>query len=178
MGKQTTAEIVRVIRTTGERDAEPNRRGNEVYRLCCNTGRYIVDFAPDFADEGWQQFDTDQDAAYFGVWVNRRRRLTLSYAEGDWVLVVCPTMDGYRAEVESYCQFYDEGATAIGIEVGPGGPFGTPASRNDRVTVYRQDRRAMFLDPIDAESGRIDDEPEGIAAGDSRYYRTPGVADC
>ncbi len=71
--------------------------------------RYIIDFAEDFNTEGWQQFDTDQDAHYFGVWINARQRLILTYCEGDWTLEECPSTDHYRDAVKRLCDFYGEG---------------------------------------------------------------------
>ena len=63
----------------------------------------------DFKSEGWEQFDTDQDAAYFGVWVNKSKFLTLTYAEGDWTLVECHDKDHFNAEVLDAIKFYGEG---------------------------------------------------------------------
>ena len=74
--------------------------------------RYEVDFADDFTSEGWQQFDTDQDAHYFGVWLNPRHRVILTYAEGDWSLEECPTQDHYTAAVQRCIDFYQPGRIA------------------------------------------------------------------
>lgn len=95
-----------------------NERGNAVYDRFFPSERYSVDFADNFCSEGWLQFDTDQDAHYFGVWLNPRLRVSLSYAEGDWTLVECPTRDSYLAEVQHMIEFYGEGqvATVIGAE--------------------------------------------------------------
>jgi len=79
-------------------------RSSTIYRAHCSTDRYVVDFAEDRAD--WIQFDTDQDAHYFGVWVNRRTLQTLTYAEGDWSLIECPSVLEFNEELESNCQFY------------------------------------------------------------------------
>lgn len=80
--------------------------------------RYVVDFAPDFKAEGWEQFDTDQDAAYFGVWVNSKQLVVLTYCEGDWSIEECPSQEHYRAAIERLCAFYAEGkvCTVIGSE--------------------------------------------------------------
>jgi hypothetical protein len=136
----TVAKVVEYLKANGERDAQPNPRGNAVYRTNLPEDRYVIDFAPDFTPEGWQQFDTDQDAHYFGVWVNKAKRLTLTYAEGDWVLVECPTAETYRAEILGMCEFFGEGMIAKTIESDRG--KGIP----DLVTTYRQDRAAMFLE--------------------------------
>ncbi len=84
-------------------------RGNPVYRWFCPSERYVVDFAEDYSAEGWKQYDTDQDAAYFGVWVNPKTLQTLSYAEGDWSLVECADVAAFNAEIESMNSFYGEG---------------------------------------------------------------------
>lgn len=128
----TTKQIVERIRTHGTRDAELNERGNTITRHHRDDERYVVDFAPDFTAEGWEQFDTDQDAHYFGVWINHRQRLTLTYAEGDWTLVECPAADTYRAELDDCCRFYGEGKIATTIDT------------DGTVTVFRQDRAAMI----------------------------------
>lgn len=117
----------------GRKDEKPNSRGNEIYRLFASTDRYCVDFADDFKSEGWLQFDTDQDAHYFGVWVNPSKFLTLTYAEGDWTLVVCPDAAHYNAEVADACQFYSEGRIARVIDVDA-----------KTVTDYKQDRQEFF----------------------------------
>jgi hypothetical protein len=89
--------------------AVANERGNQVYRMYYDSERYVVDFADEFHNEGWLQFDTDQDAAYFGVWVNPKERCTLTYAEGDWTVVDCPTIESYNAEIRDMIRFYGEG---------------------------------------------------------------------
>lgn len=69
--------------------------------------RYGLDFGP-FAGNGWEQFDTTQDASYFGVWVNRGERAIVTYAEGDVSAVVCPTVDTFAAEIENAAAAYGE----------------------------------------------------------------------
>jgi hypothetical protein len=90
-------------------DFNDNERGNTIFRTHADTDRYIVDFADKFKAEGWEQYDTDQDAHYFGVWVNPRSRMVLTYAEGDWSVVTCPTKESYLAEIQSMNEFYGQG---------------------------------------------------------------------
>lgn len=92
---------------------ERNGRGNLIYRdhdadveLSKLIGinkrggdRYLYDFDACTSEKGWQQFDTDQDASYFGVWVHREKRTTFTYAEGDRTLVVCEDDDHFREEI-------------------------------------------------------------------------------
>lgn len=76
------------------------------YHFFASDERYIVDFAPDFKEGGWVQYDTDQDAWYFGVWVSPPQKLILSYAEGDWNLTECPTEEIYHEELKRMAEFY------------------------------------------------------------------------
>ena len=109
-----------------------NDRGNQTIDMFWDHERYHVDFADDFKEEGWEQFDTDQDAHYFGVWVNKSKLMTLTYAEGDWTLRVCKDKDTYNKEIEDCIKFYDEGSicTTIGDE---------------GVTVYTQNRQQFLI---------------------------------
>ncbi len=99
---------------------ETNERGNAIYRnydadkqLGIRRGedRYFYDFE---ALPGWKQYDTRQDASYFGMWVNIPQRMTFTYCEGDRTLVVCPTLESFQAELADAAQFYgDPSAAAV-----------------------------------------------------------------
>ena len=58
------------------------------------------------AAEGWKQFDTSQDAWYFGVWANLRTLQTFCYAEGDTTMTTVTTEDEMRAELKEMEEFY------------------------------------------------------------------------
>ena len=45
--------------------------------------RYRFDFNLCLPFNGWKQYDTDQDAWYFGCWVNVIELSVVSYVEGD-----------------------------------------------------------------------------------------------
>jgi hypothetical protein len=48
-----------------------NERGNTVTNnFFLERDRYHYDFAVCTTDKGWAQYDTEQDAWYFGVWVH------------------------------------------------------------------------------------------------------------
>jgi hypothetical protein len=117
---------------TGDTDEQPNDRGNTVHRLHCDSERYLVDFADDFTAEHWQQYDTDQDAHYFGVWVNPHSLRILTYAEGDWTLVSCLDNKRYNAEITSMNEFYGNGRIALVID-------------SDGTTTEYQQNRNHFL---------------------------------
>ncbi len=85
---------------------ETNKRGNFVFRSWAHSDRYRYDFEICTKKKGWVQYDTKQDAWYFGCWVNPARRLILTYAEGDITVVRCPTEESYHAELADMAQFY------------------------------------------------------------------------
>lgn len=85
---------------------EVNKRGNTVIRRFHSTERYLFDFRLCTPKKGWKQYDTNQDAWYFGVWVNRDKRVILTYAEGDITVVKCPAEDNYHAELRHMDEFY------------------------------------------------------------------------
>ena len=87
--------------------AEVNEHGNTVMRSFLQNGdRYKFDFGFCQAADGWKQFDTDQDAWYFGVWVHPDRREIVTSAEGDATRVQCPETESYAAEIYHMCDFY------------------------------------------------------------------------
>lgn len=88
-------------------DTRINEQGNTVATRFVGDGdRYAYDRRICRAVDGWRQYDTDQDAWYFGVWVHEGRREIVTYAEGDESRVVCPTAETFRAELASMAEFY------------------------------------------------------------------------
>ena len=85
---------------------ETNERGNTIERSWRSTERYEFDFKLCTKANGWVQFDTSQDAWYFGVWVHPEKREIVTYAEGDITRVKCPTEESYHAELKSMAEFY------------------------------------------------------------------------
>jgi len=84
---------------------DTNKRGNEVKRGFRPGDRYYYD-AKLSAGKGWIQYDTSQDAPYFGVWVHPGRREIFTYCEGDTTLVSCPTAESFQAELADMAEFY------------------------------------------------------------------------
>ena len=116
-----------------------NKEGRKIQRafLCSYDNeqeRYVIDFADNRVKEGWLQFDTRQDAPYYGVWVNAKKLQTLNYAEGDWSLVTCDDKESYNHEIQSMIDFHDEGKIC------------TVISEDGSSTVYRQDRDKFFIE--------------------------------
>lgn len=125
--------IANFVKRLMRNDGEPQKTGSALYRdFQCGAERYFIDCADDFNSDGWQQYDTDQDASYFGVWVHAGKRLILTLAEGDWTLVVSPTLEAYRAEIEEMNASYGEGRIARTID------------GHGNVVDYVQDREAFL----------------------------------
>lgn len=101
-----------------------NERGNTILAVTFEDGggsRYAYDFDVCTPRRGWQQWDTKQDASYFGVWVHPQGRLTLTFAEDDLSLVICPTADMFRAEIASMEDLYGANPpSAVGLDIDTG----------------------------------------------------------
>lgn len=107
-----------------------NEYGNTVdHSFFENRERYHYDFG-ECSGNGWMQYDTDQDAWYYGVWVNADLMMTLTFAEGDEYRVKCNDIEGYRKEIEHLNVFH-----------GPPPPAYTVIDfDNKTVTKYYEDR--------------------------------------
>ncbi|EOD53400.1 hypothetical protein [Aeromonas molluscorum] len=70
--------------------------------------------------QGWQQYDTAQDAWYFGIWINTEKLETFTYAEGDTNHVIAPNVEAFRAELARLYQYHPQSPAFICInqEVG------------------------------------------------------------
>lgn len=84
-----------------------NERGNWMIEsfVPWDTGYYHREFY----GGDWYQYRTDQDADYFGIWVNDKEMKMLTYAEGDVTLVCCMNQHQYLKEWHSMNAFYKEG---------------------------------------------------------------------
>ncbi len=56
--------------------------------------------------KGWHTLGADQDAWYFGIWVNASIREVITFAEGDEFHVTCPTNESFRLELLDMATFY------------------------------------------------------------------------
>jgi len=90
------------------RKQEINIRGNKIDRGFAPGDRYKYDFDMCSKENGWIQYDTDQDAWYFGVWVHPGKMQVFTYAEGDTTLVTCKSLDSYKAELANMAEFYGD----------------------------------------------------------------------
>lgn len=111
---------------------EINKNGNRVVRGFIGDGsRYIFDGS---LKEDWQQYDTDQDASYFGVWVNKKMRHIITYAEGDVTRVICYSDENFNKQIESMNSFYGEGKEFVTLDMEDG-----------KRTEYRQERSKFLI---------------------------------
>lgn len=117
-GDEITARVTEyftlasVLRSDGY-DPEINERSNYIDRYSHHIDRYHYDNRL----KGWKQYDTSQDAWYFGIWVNVEERKILTYCEGDVIIVTCTTEENYHAELMSMAEFYGPPPQAfVGID--------------------------------------------------------------
>lgn len=98
---------IEIKRKLADKEYPPERNAFGNIKECVNhsSERYAFDFG---GPKGWKQYDTTQDAWYFGIWYNPQTLQTLSYAEGDIVLTTCPNWPSFVAEMRSMDSFYGE----------------------------------------------------------------------
>ena len=108
--------LARLARPNSGVRTHVNQHGNMVIREFAPGERYQFDFGACSSANGWMQYDTDQDAWYFGAWVHKARRLIFTYAEGDCTTVACPDALSFNREIASMNRFYGDGFIAIGID--------------------------------------------------------------
>ena len=131
--------IIEVLRQWAK-DKEPdntrvNPQGNILAHSFCHHDRYLWDFCSEFTSAGFKQFDTDQDAHYFGTWVNPQTMEVFSYIEGDVHLVVCEDKEQYNKEIQSMIDYYGEGREFAVVDV-----------KENMFTEYRQNRSSFLLE--------------------------------
>jgi hypothetical protein len=80
----------------------------ETIREFAPADRYLYDFKVCTIVKGWAQFDTAQDASYFGNWINPTTREWFSYTEGDTTLVRCADDAEFTAYVRQTFAWYEE----------------------------------------------------------------------
>ena len=66
--------------------------------------------------QGWQQYDTEEDAWYFGIWIHTEKLETFTYAEGDTCHVIAPNVEAFRAELARLYQYRPQAPAFISID--------------------------------------------------------------
>lgn len=85
------------------------------HRFIVDGERYRYDFELCRGCDGWKQYDTDQDAWYFGVWVHLGRKMVVTYAEGDEYVTSYPTAEALREELVRMAKFYGDPPPAFTV---------------------------------------------------------------
>jgi hypothetical protein len=78
---------------------EVTSHGDPILRRRFEGDRYTFDGGPCHGND-WEQWGTDQDAWYFGIWVHQPSRTIVQFIEGDLSIVRCADAERFRAEVE------------------------------------------------------------------------------
>jgi len=82
--------------------------------------RYLFDFRICTPATGWHQYDTSQDASYFGMWYNLELLSTFSFVEGDLILEESPTAEVFKTEMEAAAKYYGNPPPAFRVIDGTG----------------------------------------------------------
>lgn len=126
-GQRRLRKLTRALKSAPR---ETNQRGNAVERWFRPSSSYAFDAKL----REYQRYSTDQDAEWFGVWVDVIQRKVFTYAEGDCILVSCPTSESFAAELADMELFY-----------GPAPAFMRALNTDGSVTRYVETRPGSEL---------------------------------
>lgn len=88
--------------------------GCRIDRGCHQADRYYYDQT--LLAQGWQQYDTEEDAWYYGIWINTEKFETFTYAEGDTSHVIAPNIEAFRSELARLYQCHPQAPAFISID--------------------------------------------------------------
>jgi hypothetical protein len=92
-----------------------NARGNSTqHTFYADRDRYDYDFKRCRLHEGWQQFNTHQDASSFGVWINPQLRQIVTFAKGNEITIYCATDASYEDELAEMRSHYSLQLSQLG----------------------------------------------------------------
>ena len=80
--------------------------------------RYPFDFKLCSGEKGWAQFDTTQDASYFGTWTHPVELKTVSFTEGDLCVETWDSEAEYVQALRETVAFYQKDGSFKGIDPG------------------------------------------------------------
>jgi hypothetical protein len=103
--------------------------------------RYYFDFDGCKNSDGWCQIDTEQDASYYGNWINPAARRAITFAEGDLAQI---KFDNDQEMIEWLERFAAHpGLCFLGVD--PGLHEGTVAACKERgIDKFFHDNRAHW----------------------------------
>ena len=92
-----------------------NKRGNRVEKYFFPVDRSYFE-SKHKSSVGWTQYETDQDAWHFGIWVCAEKRQIITFNRGDITRIYCSTDKGFHAEIIALDEKYGIGESApIGV---------------------------------------------------------------
>ena len=83
----------------------------------CNTDRYRFDYDICSYKKGFAQIDTNEDASYFGNWVNFKNLELVTYCEGDLTVVKCENIEEFKNQLLKVVSWYKKNKSFIGIDL-------------------------------------------------------------
>ena len=131
------------------KESRMNKLGNQVdyyYDGSMDRSRYSWDGQH---KAGWLQYDTDQDAIYFGDWVNKQRLQIRTYCEGDFSVVTCPDADHFDAQLVSMDKCYGKS------------PFASTMDEYGNWTEHFESRDIFFIGEPPVEKTLSSETPNG-----------------
>ncbi len=60
-----------------------------------------------FYNNNWKRRFTLEDASYYGVWINKKERITLTFLEGDEITIFCLNDVQLDKELKAMEDFYE-----------------------------------------------------------------------
>lgn len=105
---------VKKAHKTGRIPLELTVTGCRIDRGSHQADRYYYDRT--LLVQGWQQYDTKEDAWYFGIWIHIEKRETFTYAEGDISHVIAPNLEAFRSELARLYQYHPQAPAFISID--------------------------------------------------------------
>ena len=140
--------IAHIDALLAEAAASSDEKGHQTRQIFLSGERYLFDARLDLSDGAWAQLDTEDDASYFGIWVNKTARRILLFAEGDLSFTQCADAASYDAQMAAICSFHEASPSFVAIT-------------DDAVTAYYQDRSEFFIDPSRGAAYRFVRDDEG-----------------
>ena len=71
----------------------------QTQKTFCNSDRYIFDYDICSFKKGFAQIDTNEDASYFGNWVNFKSLELITYCEGDLTVIKCDDIKEFKEQL-------------------------------------------------------------------------------
>lgn len=87
-------------------------------RIHIDADRYLFDFKLCQYAQGWAQWNTTQDASYYGTWINPFRLAIVNYAEGDVTVTKCVSEAEFKAAARETAAWHRAAGYSANIDPG------------------------------------------------------------